>query len=118
MRPIACRGDARHSSPSLRTSSPPKGPPLITSSPSELSEFMTGRVVLPGDADWDAARQSFNLLVDAQPAAVAFPVDERDVIAVVNYAREHGLRVAPQATAHNLAAHGELAHAILVHVAE
>jgi len=91
---------------------------LITSSPSELSEFMTGRVVLPGDADWDAARQSFNLLVDAQPAAVAFPVDERDVIAVVKYAREHGLRVAPQATAHNLAAHGELAHAILVHVAE
>ena len=39
--------------------------------------------------------------IDQQPAAVAFPKDERDVQAIVRYAAEHGLRVAAQRTGHN-----------------
>ena len=81
---------------------------MLTASHSALSDLMTGRVVVPGDDDWDAARQAFNLLVDQRPAAVAFPVSERDVIAAVDYAREHGLRVAPQATGHNAGPLGSL----------
>jgi quercetin dioxygenase-like cupin family protein len=83
-----------------------------------LSDVMTGRVVAPGDRDWDVARQAFNLLVDQRPAAVAFPVDERDVIAAVRYAREHGLRVAPQATGHNAGPLGSLDDTLLVHVSQ
>jgi hypothetical protein len=60
-----------------------------------------GRVVTPGEAGWDEARQAFNLMLDQQPAAIATPVDERDVAAVIRFAREHGLRVAPQGPAHN-----------------
>jgi FAD/FMN-containing dehydrogenase len=60
-----------------------------------------GRIVGPGDRDWEAARGTFNLLIDQRPEAIAFPVDEREVSAVIADARERGLRVAPQATGHN-----------------
>ena len=85
---------------------------MLTAAP-QLSDVIAGRVVVPGDSDWDASRQAFDLLVDLQPHAVAFPSDERDVVAVVNYAREHGLRVAPQATGHNAGPLGSLEGTIL-----
>jgi FAD/FMN-containing dehydrogenase len=47
---------------------------------------------------------------------VALPRDTNDVIAVVNYARAGGLRVAPQATGHNADAHGALENTLLVDV--
>ena len=58
-----------------------------------------GRVVYPTDPDWDAAHQAFSTLVDQRPEAMVFPADDDDVVTIVNYAREHGLRIAPQATA-------------------
>jgi FAD/FMN-containing dehydrogenase len=79
-----------------------------------LSDLVAGRVVVPGDDDWDTARQAFDLLVDLQPYAVAFPVDERDVVSIVSYARERGLRIAPQATGHNAGPLGSLDGTILV----
>jgi hypothetical protein len=66
-----------------------------------LRARLTGVVVAPGDATWDAARQAFNLSLDQRPTAVAFPVDETDVASVVAFARDHGLRIAPQSTGHN-----------------
>jgi len=60
-----------------------------------------GRIVQAGDADWDAARGTFNLLIDQRPELIAFPADEHEVAAAVARARERGLRVAVQATGHN-----------------
>jgi FAD/FMN-containing dehydrogenase len=80
-----------------------------------LSDAISGRVVVAGDPDWDSARQAFNLAIDQRPAAVAFPLNEREVAAVVRHAREHGLRVAAQATGHNAAPLGSLAGTILLH---
>jgi FAD/FMN-containing dehydrogenase len=60
-----------------------------------------GRMVRPDDADWDEARSAFNVLIDQRPEAIAFPADEREVAAVIAYARERDLRVAAQATGHN-----------------
>src|SRR4051794_34864636 len=67
-----------------------------------------GRMVRPGDYDWDTARGTFNLLVDQRPEAIAFPADEYEVGAVIAHARERGLRVAAQATGHNPAPLGSL----------
>ena len=89
---------------------------LTTATP--LSDVMAGRAVVPGDSDWDAARQAFNLLVDQHPEAVAFPTDERDVVAVVDYAREHGLRIAPQSTGHNAGPLGSLDGTLLAHTSQ
>jgi FAD/FMN-containing dehydrogenase len=66
-----------------------------------LRDRLAGDVVSPGDPGWDAARQAFNLTIDQRPTAVAFPVDETDVASVVAFARDHGLRIAPQSTGHN-----------------
>ena len=65
-------------------------------------------MVRPGDRGWDAARGTFNLLIDQQPEAIAFPADAREVAAVVADARERGLRVAAQATGHNAGPLGSL----------
>ncbi len=69
-----------------------------------LATNLSGRVTTAGDADWDSARQAFNLAVDQRPAAVVHAADARDVAAVVAFARENGLRVAPQSTGHGAGA--------------
>ena len=69
---------------------------IRTELPSRLSE----RVTLPGDPGWDAARRSWNLAVDQHPAAVVEPATPEDVEAVIRFAAQAGLRVAPQATGH------------------
>ena len=89
---------------------------MLTTIHSELRNLLEGAVVLPGDAGWDEARSGFNLLLDQHPAAVAFPVDARDVAAAVAYARRAGLRVAPQATAHNQGPLGDLEGTLLLNV--
>jgi FAD/FMN-containing dehydrogenase len=75
---------------------------------------LEGAVVRPDDARWDTARQAFNLTVDQNPVAVAFPVDVADVQAAVRYAADAGLRVAPQRTCHNAAPLGTVEDAILL----
>ena len=65
-----------------------------------LREQLMGAVTMPGDAGWDEARQAWNLAVDQRPAAVAEPETVADVVTIVNFARERGLRVAPQGTGH------------------
>ena len=77
-----------------------------------------GRVVYPSDSDWDAAHEAFNTRVDQRPEAMVFPADERDVVAIVDYARENHLRIAPQATAHNAGALGALEHTLVVQTSD
>ena len=74
-------------------------------------------LLFPGDPGYDDARSAFNLLLDQHPAAIALPTDAEQVKAAVAYAREAGLRVAPQATAHNQGPLGALEHTLLVNVA-
>jgi hypothetical protein len=79
-----------------------------------LGDELTGRLVLPDDADWDRARQSWNLSIDQRPAAVVEAVSVQDIQATVRAARAAGLRVAPQATGHGSEALGPLDGAILL----
>ncbi|MGH3024567.1 MAG: FAD-binding oxidoreductase [Gaiellaceae bacterium] len=65
-----------------------------------LRDLLDGEVVLPGDDDWDTARQAWNLAADQHPVAVVFPETSADVVAVVDYARVRGLRVTTQGTGH------------------
>jgi hypothetical protein len=92
-----------------------------TQSPRSASDFrlleaaMAGTVLGAHTAGWDSARQAWALSVDQRPAAVALPESAEDVVAVVDFAREHGLQVAPQGTGHS--AHPlehRLANSILV----
>ena len=79
-----------------------------------LRACFRGALVLPGEDGWERATEAFNLAVVQEPALVALPADEDDVIAVVNFAREHGLRLAPQRTGHNAEPLGAMDDVILV----
>ena len=86
--------------------------------PSSLRDRMSGRVSAPGDLDWDEARQAWTIAVDQRPAAVAIPHSADDVIAIVDFANERGLRVTAQGTGHTAAAYDTLADTILVKMQE
>jgi hypothetical protein len=79
-----------------------------------LRERLTGGVSVPGDDDWDVARQAWNLAVDQHPALVAEPETVGDVVCIVKYARAQGLRVAPQGTGHSAATLGPLDETVLL----
>jgi FAD/FMN-containing dehydrogenase len=71
-------------------------------------------ILIPSDAGYDAARGSFNALIDQRPRAIAVPTDAREVAACVAYARRQGLRVAPQSTGHNAGPLGSLEDTLIV----
>jgi FAD/FMN-containing dehydrogenase len=79
-----------------------------------LRARMNGELVVPGDESWDEARQAWNLATDQRPVAVAIVADAADVVEVVDFAREAGLRVAPQGTGHAAPAMGPLTDTILL----
>ena len=79
----------------------------------DLAASLAGTLTLPGDDGWDMARQAWNLAVDQRPAAVVASGGPEDAVAVVDFARKNGLRVAPQGTGHGAAALGDLGDAIL-----
>ena len=66
-----------------------------------LRGLLDGRVHLPGDPGYDAARLPWNVAIDQRPAAVALPHTAAEVATVVRVAADAGLRVAPQSTGHN-----------------
>jgi hypothetical protein len=76
--------------------------------------LVASTLITPGEPGYDEARMGFNLVADLRPAAIALPESVEDVIAAVEYARERGLRVAPQSTGHNAAAYASVEDAVLV----
>lgn len=73
-----------------------------------------GRVHLPGDGGYGAARLPWNLAVDQRPAAVVFPRSAVEVAAVLAVASDVGLRVAVQGTGHNAGPLGPLEDVVLL----
>src|SRR5947199_10605696 len=67
----------------------------------ELVSRMRGEVLRPGDAGYEQARQVYNGMIDKRPALIARCVDVADVIAAVNFAREHELTLAVRGGGHN-----------------
>ena len=80
----------------------------------ELQRRVRGAVIEPGGPGWEAATQAFNLSFVQEPTLVAVPEDERDVVAIVEYARDNGLQIAPQRTGHNAEPLGAMEDTILL----
>jgi hypothetical protein len=81
---------------------------------SALRPRLDGSLVVRADGWWDVSRAAWNLAVDQQPSAVVHAETLGDVVATVDFAREHGLRVAPQGTGHNAGPLGDLTGTILL----
>jgi FAD/FMN-containing dehydrogenase len=62
-----------------------------------------GRVISPGDADYDSARKVWNGAIDRRPRLIARCIGTADVVAVVRFARDHDLEIAVRGGGHNVA---------------
>jgi FAD/FMN-containing dehydrogenase len=71
----------------------------------QLRADLDGRVIAPGDADYDQARTVFYGGFDRRPAVIVRPADAAQVTRVVSIARESGLELAVRSGGHSLAAH-------------
>ncbi|MEV0010984.1 FAD-binding oxidoreductase [Streptomyces sp. NPDC047973] len=62
---------------------------------------LRGPVVGPGDPGYGQARTVYNAMIDKKPAAVVECRDTADVMAAVDFVREHGLDVAVRGGGHS-----------------
>jgi FAD/FMN-containing dehydrogenase len=83
-----------------------------TAALSGLSRHVRGRLLVPGDTDWDTARRPWNLRVDQRPAAIVEPEGAGDMAATAAFAGRHGLRVTVQSSGHGAGA--DLSDTIIV----
>jgi hypothetical protein len=81
---------------------------------SEQHALDPGVLLRPGQRGWEEASRAWNLSVDQQPAAIGLPRSADDVVALMAFARERGLRVAPQATGHSAACLAPLEDSLLL----
>src|SRR6187431_1500178 len=66
-----------------------------------FQQSLRGRLIQPGDADYDAARALYNGMIDKRPRLIARCVDVADVITCVNVAREQRLLLAVRGGGHS-----------------
>jgi FAD/FMN-containing dehydrogenase len=78
----------------------------IASGVLDLENRLRGRLILPGDADYNAARAVHNAVFDRRPALVVRAVDEADVIAAIAFAREQNLPFAVRSGGHSFSGQG------------
>jgi FAD/FMN-containing dehydrogenase len=67
----------------------------------ELRATFRGDLILPDSPEYDEARAVYNAMIDRRPAIIARCVDTSDVIAAVNYARNHNLTLAVRGGGHH-----------------
>ncbi len=67
----------------------------------EFAARLRGSLLRPNHAGYEQARQVYNGMIDKHPALIAHCVDVADVIAAVNFAREHALTLAVRGGGHS-----------------
>ena len=70
-----------------------------------LRERLSGRLITPGDAEYDAARIVVSGKVDAHPAAIARIANPADVATAIAVARDRGMELAVRSGGHDSAGH-------------
>ncbi|MDQ3547922.1 MAG: FAD-binding oxidoreductase [Chloroflexota bacterium] len=72
----------------------------------QFRSTLRGRLLLPDDDGYDAARAIWNGMIDKRPALIVQPAGVADVISAVNFAREHEILLAIKSGGHNVAGSG------------
>lgn len=83
----------------------------MTAIQSRVDSFQSqlqGDLIDPSHAGYDEARALYNAMHDRRPALIVRAANEADVVAAVNYAREHGMDVAIRSGGHNVAGLGSI----------
>ncbi len=69
----------------------------------ELAGRLRGELLHPEDAGYDEARTLWNAMIDRRPALIARCAGTQDVVAAVNFARDHALLLSVRGGGHNVA---------------
>ena len=80
----------------------------------ELRHAIRGRLVIPGDADYDEARRVWNGMIDRRPALIVRAAEPGDVEPTIAFARETGLPLAIRGGGHNVAGNGTVNDGIVL----
>jgi FAD/FMN-containing dehydrogenase len=83
-----------------------------------LKSGLAGRIIVPGDADYDAARQVMYGGVDKKPAVIVRTRDAADVRQAVAFARDNGLELAVRSGGHSAAGHSTTEGGLVVDLRE
>src|ERR1700680_3943702 len=78
-----------------------EGPPLDQRAVATLERSFRGRLVRPGDADYDAGRRLWNGSIDRFPALIARCAGVADVMSAMEFARRTELSVAVRGGGHS-----------------
>ncbi|PKO16577.1 MAG: FAD-linked oxidase [Chloroflexi bacterium HGW-Chloroflexi-10] len=84
----------------------------------ELRASLKGRVIVPGDADYDEARMVFSGTIDSRPAVIVRVANTDDISRVVSLAHETGLELAIRSGGHSGAGHGVCEGGIVLDLAD
>src|SRR4051794_27547950 len=90
--------------------------PDAPSSP-DLDAFaagLSGRLIRPGDDDYDTAREVHNAAYDRRPLAIVQAAGTADVALTVDLARDHGLDLAIRSGGHSVAGYGTVDDGVLL----
>ncbi len=82
-----------------------------------LRARLKGRMLLPGDDGYDAARAVWNAMIDRKPAAIVECRDPSDVVLAVGFASDLGLPVSIRGGGHNVAGHAVCDGGLMVNLA-
>src|SRR6187551_1793418 len=83
-----------------------------------LREDLDGRVIAPGDADYDEFRVITYGGIDPRPGAIVRVANAADVAAVVRFAAETGVELAVRSGGHSGAAHSTTEGGIVIDLRE
>jgi len=77
----------------------------LTRSLRDLRSALTGTVVLPADAGYQAARRVWNADIDRKPVAIAYCENAADIQAAVRWAASHDVPLAVRSGGHSFPGH-------------
>ena len=74
---------------------------LLASELQELKDALRGRLLMPGNDGYDAARRVLNASIDRYPALIVQPSGPADVMTAVSFAEAHSLLLAVKCGGHS-----------------
>src|SRR6201993_4619258 len=74
---------------------------LNENSIADFKANLRGKLIQPGDKDYDEARKVYNGMIHKKPRLIARCADVADIIRAVNFARENNVLVSIRGGGHN-----------------